>query len=384
MPLKKKDSTISELNRQLLAARRTFGWKASRGFRKIFDWLLPVGSARRDFAWTVRRVVEVLWDGGPSAVLGKIRHRFHVGRSIADILPRAPGTGEVPSLNTQFNLWLKQHQVTPAEIERMRREVATFKYHPLITITVPVYNTEEVWLRRAIESVQAQIYQNWELCVINDGSTKNYIMSVLEQYAAADPRIRVKQLSTNRGITEASREALAMARGEFVGLLDHDDELTSDALWEVACCLNRSPELDLLYSDEDKLTADGSRVEPFFKPDWSPDLLLSMNYITHFMVVRRSLLQAIGGFIVGYEGAQDHDLLLRVTENTGRIFHIPKILYHWRMTRASSASSARVKPFASESGRRAIEDALKRRGQEASVEVLSPGRYRPRYAIRQP
>jgi O-antigen biosynthesis protein len=137
----------------------------------------------------------------------------------------------------------------------------------------------------------------------------------------------------------------------------------------------------LLYSDEDKLTAAGARVEPFFKPDWSPDLLLSMNYITHFAVFRRSHLQAIGGFRSGYEGAQDYDLLLRITERTNRIAHIPKILYHWRMGHGSSAGSASAKPFASESGRRAVGDALNRRGHEASVEVLAPGRYRARYKI---
>jgi GT2 family glycosyltransferase len=204
---------------------------------------------------------------------------------------------------------------------------------------------------------------------------------ILNEYAASDPRIHVKQLSENRGIAGASSEALAMATGEFIGLLDHDDELTPDALWEVASWLNRIPELDLLYSDEDKLTADGVRVEPFFKPDWSPDLLLSMNYITHFTVFRRSLLEGVGGFRSGYEGAQDYDVLLRVTEKTNRIAHVPKILYHWRMADTSAASSATAKPFASESGRRAVEDALKRRGQEASVEVLAPGRYRARYKI---
>jgi GT2 family glycosyltransferase len=297
-----------------------------------------------------------------------------------DILPRAPGAG-VSSLDTQFKVWLQQHQLKLADIEFMREELRTFTYTPLLTIIIPVYNTEEIWLRRAIESVQAQLYQNWEMCIVNDASTKNYIVPILNAYAASDPGIRVKHLSENTGIAGASSEALAMATGEFIGLLDHDDELTPDALWEVASRLNRNPELDLVYSDEDKLTADGARVDPFFKPDWSPDLLLSMNYIAHFAVFRRSLLEAIGGFRSGYEGAQDYDLLLRLTEKTDRIAHAPKILYHWRMGHTSAASSAKAKPFASESGRRAVEDALKRRGQEASVEVLAPGRYRAKYRI---
>jgi glycosyltransferase involved in cell wall biosynthesis len=355
-------------------------WRVSTRFRKMRDRLIPVGSVKSDLCWSVRRVTEVLLDGGPRAVYRRIRHRLHVGHHIHDILPRAPGTG-VSSLDTQFKVWLKQNQLKPADIDSMRRELETFTHTPLITILMPVYNTQEVWLHKAIQSVQAQLYPNWEMCVVNDASTKNYIVPILNEYAASDPRIRVKQLSENRGIAGASSEALAMATGEFIGLLDHDDELTPDALWEVASWLNRIPRLDLLYSDEDKLIADGVRVEPFFKPDWSPDLLLSMNYITHFAVFRRSLLEGIGGFRSGYEGAQDYDVLLRVTEKTNRIAHVPKILYHWRMADTSSASSARAKPFASESGQRAVEDALKRRGQEASVEVLAPGRYRARYKI---
>jgi O-antigen biosynthesis protein len=376
-----KDRTISELNMQLLAVQQAFGWRALTRFRKIRDGLLPVGSVRRDLYWSLRRVGEVLLDGGPSAVFRRIRHRYHLGHNIHDILPRAPGTDDVPSLNTQFKTWLQQHELRPADIERMRGELKTFTHSPLITIIIPVYNTEEIWLRRAIQSVRAQVYENWEICIVDDASTKSHVKPILDEYAASDPRIRVRQLSKKRGITGASCEALAMATGEFVGVLDHDDEITPDALWEVASWLNRIPDLDLLYSDEDKLTADGARVEPFFKPDWSPDLLLSMNYITHFAVFRRSLLEAIGGFRLGYEGAQDYDLLLRVTEKTDRIVHAPKILYHWRMSFSSAASSAGAKSYASESGRRAIEDALKRRGHEASVEVLSPGRYRARYEI---
>ena len=354
-------------------------WRAATQFQNMRDHI-ALGSLRRDLCWSVRRVTEVLLDGGPRAVYRRIRHRLHVGHHMLDILPRAPGA-DVPSRDAQFKVWLQQHQLRPADIEQMREKLRTFRYAPLFTIIIPVYNTEEVWLRRAIKSLQAQLYPNWETCIINDASTKDYIAPILNEYAASDPRIRVKHLGANRGIAGASAEALAMAAGEFIGLLDHDDELTPDALWEIASWLNRNPELDLVYSDEDKLTADGARVDPFFKPDWSPDLLLSMNYIAHFAVVRRSLLDAIGGFRSGYEGAQDYDLLLRLTEKTDRIAHVPKILYHWRMSFSSAASSAGAKSYASDSGRRAVEDALKRRGREAAVEVLSPGRYRARYKI---
>jgi glycosyltransferase involved in cell wall biosynthesis len=173
---------------------------------------------------------------------------------------------------------------------------------------MPVHNTEETWLRRAIESVKGQIYTHWELCIYDDGSTAEHVSRVIAEYARQDERIRALTSPKNRGISAASNGALSLAAGEFVGFLDHDDELTPDALSEVVKLLNTRPDLDLIYTDEDKLTVDGRRVEPFFKPDWSPDLLLSMNYITHFAVLRRSVVQEIGGFTEGVEGSQDYDL----------------------------------------------------------------------------
>jgi GT2 family glycosyltransferase len=317
--------------------------------------------------------------GGPRAVFTKIGHRLRLA-CIYGLLPRALRGNAIFSLDAQFQRWLEQNQLRPADVERMRRQLETFTYKPLISIVIPVYNTEKVWLCRAIESLQTQLYPRWEMCLVNDASTETHIASILNGYAVSDPRIRVKHLDQRLGITGASREALGMARGEFVGFLDHDDELTPDALLEVTSWLNRNPELDLLYCDEDKLTPSGARIDPFFKPDWSPDLLLSMNYIAHFALFRRSVLQEIGGFRSGYEGAQDHDLLLRFTDQTDRIAHIPKIFYHWRMSNGSSANPAAVKPFASDSGRRAVEDALLRReGDRVAVEILSPGRYRARY-----
>ena len=323
-------------------------------------------------------------DGGSAAVWQKICNRIRFGQKFDRILPRAPGANDFPTINSQYARWIVQHQLAPVEIERMRAQLKYFAYSPLISIIIPVYNTEEPWLHRAVESVQAQLYGNWEICVVNDSSTKSHIRPILDEYALSNPKIRVKHLSKRAGIAGASSEALIMARGEFVGLLDHDDELSPDTLWEMVNRLNRNPDLDLLYSDEDKLALDGTRVDPFFKPDWSPDLLLSMNYIAHFSVFRRSVLQSIGGFRLGYDGAQDHDLMLRFTERTDRIAHVPKILYHWRMNQGSAAHSPAAKPFASENGCRAIEDALKRRGDVGSVRILSPGKYMVRYRLRQP
>jgi GT2 family glycosyltransferase len=246
-----------------------------------------------------------------------------------------------------------------------------------------VYNTDEIWLRKAIESVQNQIYPNWELCLCDDASTASHVSRVLTEYAERDKRIRVTRRAHNGGISAASNDALALASGEFVGLLDHDDELTRDALFEVVQLLNEQPELDFIYSDEDKLSVDGRREEPFFKPDWSPDLLHSMNYITHFSVMRRSLVEEVGGFTEGLDGSQDHDLFFRLTEKTQKIGHITKPLYSWRKIPGSAASDAQAKPYAHVAGERALEQHLRRLGEVATVEpgLISPAHRRVRYQI---
>jgi GT2 family glycosyltransferase len=250
-----------------------------------------------------------------------------------------------------------------------------------MSILIPVYEIDETLLRRTIDSVRDQAYEKWQLCLVDDGSRAPHVKAVLDEYRALDPRIKAEHLPANQGIVKASSHALQMATGEFVGLLDHDDELSPDALFEVAKVLNRNRSLDLVYSDEDKIEPEGRRLEPFFKPDWSPDLLLSMNYITHFTVLRRSLLEEVGGFRAGYEGSQDYDVLLRFTERTNRIVHIPKILYHWRKLRGSVAASPHPKSYAHDAGQRALQEALRRRGCDGAVEWTDLGRYRVRYKL---
>jgi GT2 family glycosyltransferase len=261
----------------------------------------------------------------------------------------------------------------------LEQAVQALEYRPLISIVTPAYETDEALLRKVIDSVRAQVYPHWELCLVNDASRKPRVREVLDEYAALDSRIRVSHLTRNEGIAGASARALEMTSGEFVGLLDHDDEVTADALYEVASLLNQRRELNLIYSDEDKIDSEGRGTEPFFKPDWSPDLFLSMNYLAHFVVVRRALLIESGGFRSGYNGSQHYDLLLRVTERTDEIGHIPRILYHWRKSFGSAATSAHAKPYADEAAQRALEDALRRRRLRARVEQVMPGRYRIRY-----
>jgi GT2 family glycosyltransferase len=254
---------------------------------------------------------------------------------------------------------------------------------PRISIVMPTYNPAAPHLRAAVESVRRQLYANWELCIADDASTAPHVRPILIRYAALDDRIRLRLLKANSGIANASNAALSMATGEFVALLDHDDELAEAALWEVVKVLNSYPNTDMVYSDEDKLSPDGWRCEPFFKPDWSPTTFLSYMYTCHLGVYRRSLLDRIGGFRGGLDGGQDYDLVLRVTEHTSNIRHIPKILYHWRKTPQSTAADPLNKRHVEHVSCLALTEAMQRRGLAVrKVEVgLAPTTYRVRFRI---
>lgn len=273
-------------------------------------------------------------------------------------------------ITDEYRLWIDSHQLNEARKQEIINEIHNFKYKPLISIVVPVYNVEEFWLRKCLDSVVNQLYPNWELCIADDASPKAHVRKVLEEYACKDKRIKVVFRKTNGHISESSNSALELATGEFVGLLDHDDELTIDALYENVKLLNQHPDADMIYSDEDKINVDGMRHSPFFKPDWSPDMILTHMYSCHFGVYRLSLVKQIGGFRKGYEGSQDFDLVLRLTELTDKIFHIPKILYHWRTIPESTASGPGAKNYTHFAGLKAIKDTLNRRNINGWVEEL--------------
>ncbi len=257
---------------------------------------------------------------------------------------------------------------------------------PLISVLLPVYQTPERWLRKCIESVMNQAYQRWQLCIVDDASPDGQVMAVLREYAARDRRIEVARRTQNGHISEASNSALTLARGSFVALLDHDDELRPHALIEVAEAIVSQPGLALLYTDEDKIDAKGHRFDPYFKPDFDPDLLRSQNYVCHLTVIRTDLVRLVGGFRVGFEGSQDHDLILRCTEHLlpGQIRHIPKVLYHWRAIEGSTALSREAKDYASSAGARAVGEHLERLHPGARVEELSHGHYRVRWPLPEP
>ncbi len=266
-----------------------------------------------------------------------------------------------------YDFWIEKNSLDAEKINSIKEDLDKFPYKPKISIVMPVYNVEKIWLERAIQSVFDQFYENWELCIVDDASKGKHIKELLSKYENND-KIKTKFLAENKGISEASNEALSLATGEFVGFLDHDDELSPDALYENVKLLNNHPEADLIYSDEDKISPEGRRIEPYFKPDWSPDLFLSYNYICHFAVYRKKLIDRLKGFRAGLEGSQDYDLLLRASEKTDKIFHIPKVLYHWRQIKGSTASVHKEKFTHIEHSMTALKEALRRRKIQGDVE----------------
>jgi GT2 family glycosyltransferase len=269
---------------------------------------------------------------------------------------------------SEYQKWFGQHRASAEELASMRHAVRAFVSQPLISIVTPVFDTPVPWLREAVDSVLAQVYENWELVLIDDGSTATDLLGGLPALAARDRRIRLVRLESHQGISAALNRGLDVANGEWVTFLDHDDVLEPDAVFQNVKVLQENLQIDLIYSDEDKLTEAGFD-SPILKPDWSPDFFLSSNYLCHMIFLRRDLVREVGGFQPQFDGSQDYDLLLRVSERTKRIHHIPRVLYHWRRSENSSASDVRQKPGQLEASWRAIEAHLERRGEPAHVTV---------------
>ena len=266
-----------------------------------------------------------------------------------------------------FGFLIKNTARRQALAETMRRNIAAFSYRPLISILMPTYNVAPVFLAKAIESIREQAYPFWELCICDDGSTNVETVETLNGYAERDGRIKLLLSKENRGISAATNAVLEIAGGDFIAMLDHDDELTPDALYEIASALNEAPETDAVYSDSDKIDADGVLSEPFYKPDWSLELFRGVMYIAHLLVVRRALAKKAGGFDTRYDKVQDFELMLRVSEATDRIRHIPKILYHWRKISGSVAYGLDEKSDISDLQVAAVNAHLERCGVAASA-----------------
>jgi GT2 family glycosyltransferase len=358
-----------ELESQLRDIQGSFGWRLGSRIERLVDKVAPVGTRRRKAGLRFLRVIRVLRHEGLTGFLKRLRNQIYHGDF---------------SKNLLYELWMLRHEPTKAQLDVMRKEAQAFPYRPKVSIVTPVYNPNRYDLTQCIQSVVDQFYDNWELCLVDGASDKPYVREVIEGFAARDSRIKYVSLQKNLGIVGNSNEARAIATGEYVALLDHDDALAPFALSEVVGELNRNPQIDCFYSDEDKVTANGKkRYDPAFKPDWSPDTFLSINYVCHFTVIRKKILDEVGWFRSGYDGSQDYDLFLRVSEKTDRIKRIPKVLYHWRAAAASVASNPHVKPYAYVAAKKALADHLRRKGVEAEVlDGAFTGSYRIKYRVR--
>ena len=282
---------------------------------------------------------------------------------------REPSDGDA-EIAGDYARWIRCYdQLQRDDLKCAREQIAQFDYSPLISVLLPVYNSNLKWLRRAILSVQKQLYPCWELCIVDDASTDRKIWPFLQRCARRDRRIKLMRRTENGHISAASNDALRLAIGDFVALLDHDDELAPTALYFVALALNKNRDLQLLYSDEDKLDARDRRTEPYFKSDWNPELFLAQNFVSHLSVYRTDLVRRLGGFRIGFEGSQDYDLALRCIEQIRpeEIEHLPWVLYHWRAGDQSTASNPTAKPYAQEAARRAVQEHLKRTGVIGTV-----------------
>ena len=280
-----------------------------------------------------------------------------------------------------YGPWYEAYVPDESELEKQRKH--RFTYEPLISVAVPAFCTPETFLIQMVESLLAQTYSNWELCIANGSPEDTVMKGVLEQYMKKDSRIRVSELTENKGIAGNTNAALEMAEGEFVGLLDHDDLLAPNALYEVVRALEADRELDAVYTDEDKVTTElDEHFQPHLKPDFNLDLLRSNNYICHFFVVRRSVVKKAGGFRQEFDGAQDHDFIFRCVETARKVGHIPEILYHWRTHKASTADNPASKMYAFDAGKRAIEAHLERTGTEGVVtHTPDLGFFRVKYPV---
>jgi glycosyltransferase involved in cell wall biosynthesis len=317
-------------------------------------------------------VVEVLHDNGWNPYFSTT---VHVGKA-----------GD-PTELSEYEKWCEQHEtMSDGDLAAVQEHIAAFRKRPLFSIVMPVYDTQEDLLAKAIKSVVDQLYPHWELCIADDASTQPGVRAVLERFSAADSRIKVSYRTTNGHICEATNTALGLATGEYVALFDHDDVLARTALYEVATEIDAHPDAQFIYSDEDKVDTEDRRFDPYFKPDWNPDLNSGQNYTSHLSVYRGDLIRSLGGFRKGFEGSQDWDLFLRAIERipASAIRHIPKLLYHWRAVPGSTALQPAEKAYPAEAARNALAEHFKRRGEEVELVPVPGDHWRIKYPVPSP
>lgn len=317
----------------------------------------------------LRLLINILADGGSMIHLLRIAYSTYKKEGFVGVKRQIRSFNEYKSNQSEYDEYIDSSGGGISKSGKMaiKKKIDAIKIKPLISVVMPVYNTPEIWLRAAIESVVNQIYSNWEFCIVDDASSQPHVKKVLDDYAKRYPNIKVLYRKINGNISTATNDALPLATGDFVALLDHDDELTFDALAEVAFVLDAFPDMDVLYSDQDKMDGDSNRFEPFLKPDWSPDYFRRVMYVGHLLVFRRSLLQEVKGFDPQFDKVQDYEFMFRLSEKTSRITHIPKILYHWRAIEGSLALASDEKKGIEHLQAKAVSAHLARVGIRANV-----------------
>ncbi|MEH1934003.1 MAG: glycosyltransferase [Nostoc sp.] len=339
-------------------------------FKFLHNWKLRFQQLVKFTNLISKRIVERRRRLGRLATLGELPllarraiNLYKQQKSLDSDLTTLPPSFLIPQSLDAYDAWLGVNKWHERSLTHLTNRLKTAKTNlPKISVVMPVFNPQIAFLESAIASVINQVYENWELCIADDHSTDPAVHLTLNRWAASDVRIRVVFREENGNISAATNSAATLADADYLVFLDHDDELTPDALGEVALYLAEHPETDFLYSDDDKIDTNGSRFAPQFKPDWSPELLLSYMYLSHLCVVRRSIFDQIGGLRIGFEGSQDYDFALRATEISHHVGHLPLVLYHWRAVPGSTAISGSAKPASFTSGQNALQEALERRG----------------------
>ena len=330
--------------------------------KRVRDILLPEGTRRRDFFRGIAKAIKMINITNIKKMYKVIR--LHgIKYAFAKLKLVLTGRLRVSNSKAEYAAWIMANEPTEEELNKQRKH--KFKIEPKISIVVPMYKTPINFFEELVDSLINQTYSNWELCLADGSSEKN---EEIEKIARKDERIKYNFLGENKNISGNTNEALKLVTGDYIGLLDHDDLLPVFSLYEVVKAINENPEVEFIYTDEDKIeeTID-KRIEPYFKPDFAIDTLRSLNYICHFGIFKKSLMDKLGGFRSEYDGSQDFDIILRMSENTDKIVHISKILYHWRISKDSTARIPEAKPYTVLAGIKAIEDHLKRVGLDGTV-----------------
>lgn len=318
LTMKFHENFIERIFPQNTHRRKTFEQRLNRVRRNVSR--IITGNGRNEFKKNI--------------LVTSIKKFFH---PISDIKKTLVQRNKIPIF------CLKRSGLSTEKIQEIREEIKQFSYLPKISIITPVYNVDEKLLKFCIDSVLEQVYENWELCLVDDASTKGQVIETLKKYAGSDDRIRIQYNEKNSGISETTNKAIKMANGEYIAFLDNDDLLSRIALFEIVKLLNKHPDADVIYSDEDKLSSDTQLCEPFFKPDWSPEYFRGVMYVGHFLTVRKTIAEKAGLLDKNFDFVQDYEFMLRLSETTNKIYHIPKILYHWRKITGSVASDTESK-----------------------------------------